>query len=149
MWETYEIHTFKDNENEVSADKEYALSTLQKIPKNSPSHVYYRVDPERPETNDKSYHKFKFYRRDSGLAGSSPWRWPFIDVTFFKEKDGVITNVPPPSARPKAAYPHYTFYPIVKRPLGEYTSTDRYYINTCHSLRPYVRSFNELNIYNN
>ena len=65
---------------------------------------------------DIKYHKFKFFASGSPWAGSRPWKWPFIDVIYYKENDTHIWNHEFPSLT--SYFKKDTFYPLHLRPLS-------------------------------
>ena len=118
IWKTWGIHSFMKM-GEAHGHSEYDLATLQAFPDNASDAIYYHIHPEYTDDDpEQNFHKFKFYRRDSGLAGKWPWRWPFVDVTFIREVNGYLVNVPPPKQKPKSRYPRNIIYPLTLRPLG-------------------------------
>lgn len=64
----------------------------------------------------KIFHKFKFFRQGSEAAGSSPWKWPYIDVKYYVNNGSHITNID--FQREVFHVPTDLFYPIVMRPFG-------------------------------
>ncbi len=66
--------------------------------------------------SDKVFHKFKFFRTSSNIAGKHLWRWPFIDVKFFGENS---THVWPVDFETQKFYTSRRgFYPLHLRPFG-------------------------------
>ena len=98
---------------------EYHINTLMQFPADAPDSDFYRPRPfdhtENVDDAQTNHHVFKFHRKTSPRAGSYPWRWPFIDVSYYRHDATHVWNYKPTHA---AKWPRSLFFPLVKRPLG-------------------------------
>ena len=66
MWLKFNLHGFHDSSNEYDFKN---LST---------------TFPDR-EDHKFRYHKVKIYRTNTSKTFNLPWRWPFIDISYYKQ----------------------------------------------------------------
>ena len=67
---------------------------------------------------DNRSHQFKFYRSDSPHAGKYEWKWPFIDVKFFKDNLTHVWLLDKVNCKTSFYTKRTTFYPLHRRPFG-------------------------------
>ena len=123
LWEHHGIAAYRDPLGE------YDLRTLLKFPDNVTDDALYQV---HPGSKLHSHHQFKFFLQSSSRAGANPWRWPFVDVVFYRENDTHVWN---DEEKDVLYLQKDTFYPLIKRPLG------RHWINAPSDTGHYLRSF--------
>ena len=71
-----------------------------------------------PPNYDKRSHQFKFYRSDSPHAGTCKWKWPFIDVKFFRDNATHVWLLDKVNCKTSFYTKRTTFYPLHRRPFG-------------------------------
>ena len=100
--------------------REYDLTTLLEFPENVPDEEFYRWSYHGEihyDDVEEEHHLFKFYRNDGLSFGHFPWRYPFIDVSYFGQNETHVWNHKPIQSR-IISVPKDLFYPIVYRPLA-------------------------------
>jgi hypothetical protein len=65
-------------------------------------------------SRNAKYHKFKFFRQRSQQVGDYKWKWPFIDVAYYKENDTHVWEYEYNGVETRIA----DFYPLQLRPFG-------------------------------
>ena len=106
---THDIHSYHCK----GKPDEYILKSLQTFPENvSDSQLFKRSFKDK---DSEPCHLMKFYRKDSPHAGRYPWKWPFLDVIFYKEDDIDVWNFMDPFDK---KIPKSMFYPLIKWPFG-------------------------------
>lgn len=79
--ETYDVCTYQDTINW------YSLETLE------------GRNPKLQKPSDREYYtnradfKFKFFRKDSKQAGEYEWKWPFVDIKYFRVTGDKVNKV--------------------------------------------------------
>ena len=108
LWKYYNLHGYHDSTNEydfkslsnVFPDEDKITSKIGKGKK--------KTAKTRPR-----YHKVKIYPVDGKRIRHYAWRWPFIDITFFKQNLTHVWNYD----HNKVQYtPIKEFYPLHLRP---------------------------------
>ena len=103
---------------------EYHINTLMQFSRDAPDSDFFRrhqfndtndFDEEYVDDIETNHHVFKFHQKTSAHAGSYPWRWPFIDVSYYRQNSTHVWNHKPAHA---ATWPKSLFFPLVQRPLG-------------------------------
>ena len=100
--------------------REYDLDTLLEFPENAPDEDFYRWSYHGDihyDNCEKEHHVFKFFRNDGLSFSFFPWRYPFIDVSYFRQNETHVWNHKPKHTR-TISIPRDFFYPIVHRPFA-------------------------------
>lgn len=67
------------------------------------------------DTSQESRHEMKFFKNNSTHPGGYPWKWPFIDIFWYKEDDKEVWSL----TKETTVVPKSRFYPLIKRPFGK------------------------------
>ena len=138
FWSKYNIHGFWDPTNE------YALHLLNRT---FPDAEY--IEDAKNTTKKKKklvrYHAVKIYSVDQKPAGKYPWKFPFIDIFFFKQNMTHIWQLNIGSQ--KMFTPISEFYPFHLRPcVGMWLpvphKTARHLKNRYHSFKCQSHTWN-------
>jgi len=109
-----EVLTHRDFRKEFSYhgyhDKtdEYSVRNLNRV----------NVLPDEISNTSRRYHKFKAYFTKSPRIKRAPWKWPFIDIKFFKENETHIWKYDAPKGVVDPVH-KLDFYPLHLRPFSD------------------------------
>ena len=104
LWTKYQLYGQKDSTNEYEFD---LLNTV--FPDNDPEQV---LKPKINERNKIRYHQVKIFSPKAKQT-KYPWKWPFIDVTFFKYNKNHFWN----HDKIQYSLPLEHFFPFHLRPF--------------------------------
>ena len=106
FWSKYNIHGFRDRTNEY----EFHLLN-QTFPD-----VYYVEGSKNKTVKRERMHEVKIFKKDQKSAGNNPWKFPFIDIFFFKQNLTHIWMNTRGTQKKKWLTPISEFYPFHLRP---------------------------------
>ena len=100
--------------------REYDLKILMEFPENTRDDEFYRWSYHGDihfDDLEEEHHLFKFFRNDASSFNNLPWRYPFIDVSYFRQNGTHLWNHKPMRSRIISVHKEL-FYPIVYRPFS-------------------------------